>query len=52
MPKLRAIILLLACAGGLLSMANAADKPKTFDVEAEDGITTFNFATGQITYTN
>src|SRR5262245_13595844 len=54
MPKLRAItiILLLACAGGLLSMANAAEQPKTFDIEAEEGGMMFNFDTGQIVYTN
>src|SRR5262245_17528055 len=52
MPKLRAIVLFLVCACGLLPMTNAAERPKTFDIEAEEGVTTFNFATGEITYTN
>jgi len=52
MPKLRAIVLLLACLRGFPSAMSAAET-NLWVIEAEKGDSlTFNVSTGTITYTN
>jgi lipopolysaccharide assembly outer membrane protein LptD (OstA) len=50
MPKLRAILVLLACWWGLAGVAFAAEEPVRFVIEGE-GVA-YDPATGDITYTN
>jgi lipopolysaccharide assembly outer membrane protein LptD (OstA) len=52
MPKLRAILLLLACLWGLASTAHGAEEPVRFTIESEENSLVIDLNTGAITYTN
>jgi lipopolysaccharide assembly outer membrane protein LptD (OstA) len=52
MPKLRFILLLLACCWGLAGVATAAEEPVRFIIESEESSLSVDLNTGDVTYTN